>query len=351
MNVTFFVGNGFDLGWGLKTSYSDFIKAYFEINSEKPIIEKFKVFIKKQIEDKSEESLVNNWADLEVTFGRYTELLLDEEEIIELYADILKELKNYLQKEEKKVNFDLCKSELEKNFEKPLSVFYSELRKENREKFLNICQYNKRPKRVNIRFATFNYTKTLSNCIKHIKDKNKVIGSKVVGNTTFSIHVNSANHIHGTIENSNMIFGVNDKSQIAYKGELSEKTIRKIVKPIKNDKLGDGTNNLIFDLIDTSDIIGLTDNMWWERIGKWLESEKNRCLIIFNYDRKYDSSSSNQEDYRLDIEEEVVETFKERAKITNKENSDLSNRVFLVTNSKKFQCNLVKMTEDKNPII
>lgn len=41
MNITFFIGNGFDLNLGIKTSYSDFCPYFFEHSSDDNIIKKW----------------------------------------------------------------------------------------------------------------------------------------------------------------------------------------------------------------------------------------------------------------------------------------------------------------------
>ena len=42
MNITFLIGNGFDLNLGLATAYSDFVKYYKETDAEKNVLIKFR---------------------------------------------------------------------------------------------------------------------------------------------------------------------------------------------------------------------------------------------------------------------------------------------------------------------
>ena len=63
MNVTFLIGNGFDLGIGLKTAYSDFYNVYCKSDSNDSLaVKKFKSEIQGNYE---------NWSDFEAAFGEY----------------------------------------------------------------------------------------------------------------------------------------------------------------------------------------------------------------------------------------------------------------------------------------
>ena len=42
MNITFMIGNGFDLNIGLKTRYKDFILEYLKIDTKDDMLKKFK---------------------------------------------------------------------------------------------------------------------------------------------------------------------------------------------------------------------------------------------------------------------------------------------------------------------
>lgn len=40
--VTFLIGNGFDIGLGLRTQYKDFLPLYLESENDSPVIKKLK---------------------------------------------------------------------------------------------------------------------------------------------------------------------------------------------------------------------------------------------------------------------------------------------------------------------
>ena len=61
MKITFLIGNGFDLGVGLKTRYSDFVPYYLSLPDNDPDIIAFKSII---------ESDKETWADAELALGK-----------------------------------------------------------------------------------------------------------------------------------------------------------------------------------------------------------------------------------------------------------------------------------------
>ena len=65
MNVTFLIGNGFDLGIGLKTAYSDFYDVYCHpLDRDGMQIRRFKSDLLTNYE---------NWSDFEMAFGELIE--------------------------------------------------------------------------------------------------------------------------------------------------------------------------------------------------------------------------------------------------------------------------------------
>lgn len=67
MNITFLVGNGFNISAGVDTSYESFYKWYYSQPSQTVTILNFKEEIRNDIEDG-----VKNWADFETGLGKYT---------------------------------------------------------------------------------------------------------------------------------------------------------------------------------------------------------------------------------------------------------------------------------------
>ena len=92
MNITFMIGNGFDISMGLKTKYSDFYP-YFLANADAGNL------LRKKLEDLGDKAY-EDWADLESALGIFTDeifeadyekFVLDKIEMDDLLVDYLKE--------------------------------------------------------------------------------------------------------------------------------------------------------------------------------------------------------------------------------------------------------------------
>lgn len=100
MDITFLLGNGLDIGFGLKSGYRDFY-SYFIENASKDNL------IKESIEKDKKENYPN-WSDLEVALGNFTENISIEDNMkfISDKMELDKLLKQYLKKEETKFTYD-----------------------------------------------------------------------------------------------------------------------------------------------------------------------------------------------------------------------------------------------------
>jgi hypothetical protein len=95
MDITFLIGNGFDLSVGLKTRYTDFYRYYFDqAESANAPVDVFKRHIKRNL---------STWADAEVALGECTEkYTLEQAQIFrECCDDFLSKLSDYLLLQEK----------------------------------------------------------------------------------------------------------------------------------------------------------------------------------------------------------------------------------------------------------
>ena len=116
MDVTFLIGNGFDLGIGLKTGYKDFYKVYCQNKqSDIEILKHFKSDILKDPE---------TWADFESAFGQYAYYFKDSEEYLQLFEDFIEQFSLYLENQE--CTFDDSKTdEMLRGMKKALSSYYN----------------------------------------------------------------------------------------------------------------------------------------------------------------------------------------------------------------------------------
>ena len=163
MNVTFLIGNGFDINLGLDTRYSDFVKVYKNMPAKQEVIKEFR----KNISENSE-----LWADAEIALGEYTNNFKAGEGALfsDCKEDFCVELSRYLKNQELRIDYDISKEAIQKAFLN-LNKITNSFPAVERD-FLNRTYQSHLSEPVKFNFINFNYTKTLDMCIKTImKDK------------------------------------------------------------------------------------------------------------------------------------------------------------------------------------
>lgn len=154
MNILFLIGNGFDINLGMKTRYQDFYKFYSSIKSSNKLVQSLKDNIANNIE---------NWSDLEIALGKYTEHLKTSDEFIEVYEDLEDKLAEYLKDVKDKFEFNKIEGKKLYNFlvhpENSLPTADKNLVTAFRQKWSN-TQWN-------IFLFTFNYTRSLEKLLNY----------------------------------------------------------------------------------------------------------------------------------------------------------------------------------------
>lgn len=290
MNITFLVGNGFDISAGIDTSYSGFYKWYCtkgrtENDPEPEWIKDFKNDILKDMEKPPEERM---WSDFEWGLGNYVQNFEDDTlyQFIDCYEDAVTNLQKYieLQMEGKARDIPPKQGEM---FSRGLLSFADELSDASREAIKNML-----PPHINedvwISFISFNYTNVLDKFVQAISNVPLIRWTR--GSAYYARVYFPVLHIHGSIDNMPLM-GVNDKDQIC--SDLLKENInlqRCLVKPIASAAVGNLVQQRAKEQIEKSKIIclwglsiGETDAQWWEEIMNWLSKDKTHQLIIFWY--------------------------------------------------------------------
>ena len=192
--VTFLIGNGFDIGLGLKTRYSDFAATYLQHPSKTDVIAALKKTINQNIDF---------WGDAELAFGKlkFSDFGKDTYSVVkECVTDFSGALSEYLQDEERR--FQVPADEQKVAFCTLLCSYYQRLGvypKRNELKRL------KRFNRLKVNVINFNYTETPQ---RYIEDSS---------NATIT-------NIHGQLKYpSSVIFGYGDELDKEY-NRLKEQT-------------------------------------------------------------------------------------------------------------------------------
>lgn len=277
MNITFFIGNGFDLNLGLKTRYQDFYKYFHEHGTSNNMI-------KEWINEK--EKL---WSDLEEALGRSLSNI-GEDNLDKFYEDkdeMDDLLIEYLKKEQEKYDYD--DEDIKKQLINSVDDFDENLPREEKE-FIKKRKETYGSSSIVYNFVSFNYTNCIDMMVDIQKKDSSVINTHTYGNNSYSTSsiLGQVYHIHGTV-NEGMILGVNDESQINNEFlKTHEEFCDGFIKMHMNKLIGQQKTEEVKNLISSSRIIclfgisiGATDKIWWEEIVNWLLHDSGNLLIIF----------------------------------------------------------------------
>jgi hypothetical protein len=339
MDILFFIGNGFDLKMGLKTSFRNVLEAYLlESSSDEKIIN-----FKRNINNNFE-----NWSDFEFYMGEYTEKIV-EDNILDYFQciyDFTRFLKTYLKNEENKALFENTK-EISQAFQKSILHFYNFL-DEHPKKIISgmmndVIKFNQ---------VNFNYTKIFDICLEIMKQDKTIPLSRKVGAVSYTNtnnnYMGNIFHIHGTLENE-MILGVDNLEQIKNIDFRKLTRSQQIVKPFSNDLLENRKNEIIRELISKSSIycifgmsLGKTDKTWWIEIIKQMVNNKNKRLIIFIHDDSSDFSLSfdkieTKEYWKIRLFNNLKFTELNKDEIKD----DIKTRIHIIVNASIFDLKLI----------
>lgn len=291
MNITFLIGNGFDLNLGLDTRYSDFLEVYknTDSNGDKKL-EYFKNSVLK--DDKL-------WSNAEIAFGKSTEKFKKDgynaEEFCDCHENFCVELAKYLLEQEQRLNYTKLNDLLCKGLISGLLNYKKGFREEEAEAITSPENSFAGGKSFN--FINFNYTQTLDLCVYGVKQKKGSLGTRVHSRTNYENVIGNLLHIHGTVH-KDMVLGVNDTSQIAdmslFDG-YDDEYISEIIKPRTNAVNQENIETKVDALLNSSDVIyvygmsiGATDCLWWNKICELMKKKKNLHLIVHAFDAPED---------------------------------------------------------------
>lgn len=285
MNITFLIGNGFDLNLGLKTGFDSFLEYYLQqpntiagSNELDEDIKSFKELISKDIE---------YWSDLEFALGQMTieKPLNTVDGVVKCKRDIDRHLREYLIMQDEKLDFS---NDVEYKEETRRSIVdYSRYMKPQTQKRIERLQDSLRSSQRVYNAITFNYTSAFDSCFSSLPE---LMESKVPSEKKNSHKRGELIHIHGSIRQS-MIVGVNDATQIANKELASNKIVQRyMIKPRMNEQSQELREEDAKRVLNATSVfvvfgmaIGETDKKWWNMIGSRLAAYRDAQLIMINY--------------------------------------------------------------------
>lgn len=273
MNITFIIGNGFDLNLGLPTDYNHFYRYYSEQPNSSENIKKLKENIE-QYKD-------NDWKDLELGLGKFTSEVDNENDFKDDYFDLQQNLSKYLKSVDKLLSHpdEKLKKQQINDFVSPENY----LNMKEKEQILSFKEGYKGYSMWNLNIINFNYTHT----IEHILSLKE--GDKIGLQYNIPLFYRGVNHIHRTLDDNGIWIGVNDESQIknvAFKDSELIKFL--LIKPFIISQSGNKQEIICGDILASSNLIcifgsslGETDEFWIKKIANHLISNNSWQLIYF----------------------------------------------------------------------
>lgn len=340
MNITFFVGNGFDLSLGLKTRYSDFYPYFIKNASDKNMIKEWLT---------EDEKL---WADLEEELGNKMIKIITEEQKEKFYID--KEeldtlLVDYLEREQERFE-PLDKEELINVIVKSMNSFDMNLSKTEKESIKETFSSYK-DETFTYQFVSFNYTNVLDRFLDIAKEKKKPVA--VRDDLKFNI-LGNVTHIHGTTD-AEMILGVNDVSQINNNLLKSDSDfLDTFIKERMNENIGQGKNQSVKEIIEKSHIIGIfgmsigiTDKIWWEELVRWLnDNTDNKLIIYYKGDNEREKALKKRIPANtIRLNKKIKNDFMEKGNVPEENKQFIKDRIFVSYNTPIFDFSSVSFSE------
>lgn len=290
MKITFFIGNGYDINLGLKTSYPDFLNWYIKQPSKCSEVEIFKNLIR---------SNIKYWSDLEIALGKKTlDKPLSTKNGLKLCKqDLDIHLKEYLDLQNQRIRLPTT-TDID-TFRRSI-VKFPLLCSSGHRRSLQAVYNSHGIEEYEYNIINFNFTNTVDifwNRISSSAFWHDIRFLKVMPDEVFrTIDIKGKLvHVHGTLAQS-MITGVGEASQlenIIY--QKSQEITNVIVKPIMNENCRNDVEQEVSEIINSTDIfvvygmsIGITDVKWWKKVVSRLLKESNTYLVIINYDSEYD---------------------------------------------------------------
>lgn len=272
-NITFILGNGFDLSLHMKTSYSHIYSGYVDTPSASKVIVDFKTEL-------GYRKPFDKWSDFEMGMAEYAQSLSSEEELIECVRDFKQYMVEHLRREDEQlqdlIRDDVYATQFVKELDRSFEKFYDSFSPNVRAEFEKVLGKSKTLSNYDV--ITFNYTKSLERL--YIA---KFMQQKVLMKLPL--------HIHGDLENG-VVLGVDNVGQIKNTSyNLTKKGCRAFVKTIFNEQYDKSRVVTAKQMIEKSSVIctygfslGESDRVWVDLLIEWLRKDPNHHLVVYKYD-------------------------------------------------------------------
>ncbi|MCI7351401.1 MAG: bacteriophage abortive infection AbiH family protein [Ruminococcus sp.] len=347
MNITFLIGNGFDVNLGLKTKYKDFYDKYIESNAHLSNENCIKKFCDKI--DPNHET----WSDFELAFAQNIEGT--PEEIRNILGDFSIKFANYLRQQLKICNYD--DNSISSKFKSFLTNSCNLL--ETRDRSIMHNAYESRMKNndnIRVNFIDFNYTNTLDQIYELYINKNNNSGvlRKYGTNNNYNESLGDILHIHGTLDDL-IIIGIDSLQQISNEDLKSNNFVEKYcVKRKMNEEYGySQIENKYVQMINDSKIIyaygisfGESDHSRWIVINNWLRKDSGNKIIIFKYGTNFKQYDRTYRNLLLDAINDAKREYLNLLGFTEDECEKYFNQIFIIDSTDVLQFTLITNSQE-----
>lgn len=327
MNITFLIGNGFDLRVGMKTRFTDMYEGYIKQKSPSKVIQKFKAMLAVDAPN------YKTWGDFEMAMAEKAKEFPDEDSFIECLRDFKLYMVSHLEKEQQQFQSRIAvgKDVRGRCFDetiKAINNFYTGLRPNVVNEFIRLGAQNN-PK---YNFISFNYTTAFDYVL------NPFVGEVI--------------HIHGRL-GSDIVLGSDNIEQVI---DLPYNTTRRFERAFIKPEFNKNYDNSRFEkaksIIDNSDIIciygmslGKSDLSWTKQLKGWLLAHKSNHLVYFVYDER-EFNKSNW-DAIIDEEEDRIASLLGKICDSGDDMSQIFNQVHIPVGYDVFDIDNILIAEKR----
>ena len=240
MVVTLIVGNGFDIGLGMKTKFTDFIDLHYLTLHKEPgsVLARFQEALMEDKKCAGSKWRNRSWADAEKEFGLLDTGVLSKDSPVEDFetclTDFKAELRLFLKQQNDAIKIPEEKLDLlYQEFGKCVVGVGEKLRTRYKKAFYNQLQTHQI---VDVNIITYNYTDVIDRMLKKHRQFPKGNGLivKFPSGREFPFRIKTIHHVHGDL-GTEIVFGVDDEMQIKNK-DVREAFVRKGYLVKKNSR-------------------------------------------------------------------------------------------------------------------
>lgn len=307
MNITYIIGNGFDLGLGLNTRYSDFVEflsgriKYWLTTNEKSWNRDERRFAE-WLEGKIVENKNEFWHDAEEAFGRLPFSVFGEQrrDLVQFCHGLFQcEMAEWIAT--KNAQFSVPKgSEKELGGKFVDALLYGWL-KGLSEDVRTEMENDVTNGSVVINILSFNYTDCIEKLLSGIEGTITEITE--VGNLKRNLRIQPPIHVHGKVDtvgrSADLVFGVDDAAQITgVETTANDEILSRLIKERYLGYTRKRTERDARDVLSNSNWVivlghsfGKTDGRWWKRIFDDLSVDQYNIAVCPYYSKVDDAPS------------------------------------------------------------